>query len=188
MALPTKFTITWRRRPGSPRTRSGTSGATRNNNSSCFWCARIAKAFMVSRSMESSEKSITSTPILPDSILEKSRISLMIFNSASADDLTRLMYSRCSALSSVSSAKVVMPMMPFIGVRISWLMLAKKSLLTCAARSAASLASRIASSDCLRSVMSENATTSDSNRPFASVLALDTNATGKTVPSLRTKT
>ena len=41
-----------------------------------------------------------------------------------------------------------MPMMPFIGVRISWLMLARNSLLARLAASAASLASRMAASAC----------------------------------------
>ena len=39
-----------------------------------------------------------------------------------------------------------MPMMPFIGVRISWLMLARNSLLARLAASAASLASRSSAS------------------------------------------
>ena len=39
-----------------------------------------------------------------------------------------------------------MPMMPFMGVRISWLMLARNSLLARLAASAASLARRSASS------------------------------------------
>ena len=43
---------------------------------------------------------------------------------------------------SVSSSSSVMPMMPFIGVRISWLMLARNSLLARLAASAASLAWR----------------------------------------------
>ena len=37
----------------------------------------------------------------------------------SADDLTIPRYSRCSGVSSVSSTRSVMPMTPFIGVRIS---------------------------------------------------------------------
>ena len=47
-----------------------------------------------------------------------------------------------------------MPMMAFIGVRISWLMLARKSLLAVVASSAISLARRISSSACLISVTS----------------------------------
>ena len=48
-----------------------------------------------------------------------------------------------------------MPMMPFIGVRISWLMLARNSLLARLACSAASFAFCSSSSARLRSVISE---------------------------------
>ncbi|MNY53229.1 hypothetical protein D3C86_1889670 [compost metagenome] len=49
-------------------------------------------------------------------------------------------YSRCSAASVVSSARAVMPMIPFMGVRISWLILARNSLFAWFADSAAALA------------------------------------------------
>ena len=51
---------------------------------------------------------------------------------------------------SVFSARWDMPMIAFIGVRISWLMLARKSAFVCAASSASSLAWRSASSARLR--------------------------------------
>ena len=54
--------------------------------------------------------------------------------------------SRCCGSSSVSSSSSVMPMTPFIGVRISWLMLARNSLLARFAASAASLATFMVSS------------------------------------------
>ena len=47
---------------------------------------------------------------------------------------------RCRAVSSVPCSSSVMPITPFIGVRISWLILARNSLLALLARSAASLA------------------------------------------------
>ena len=47
-----------------------------------------------------------------------------------------------------------MPMMPFMGVRISWLMLARNSLLVWVAASAASLAAMRSRSSCLNSVTS----------------------------------
>ena len=47
-----------------------------------------------------------------------------------------------------------MPMMPFIGVRISWLMFARNSLLAWLATSAAFLASKNSLSISLRVVMS----------------------------------
>src|SRR5207249_2122411 len=56
-------------------------------------------------------------------------MSLIKPSSASPEDLTVCKYSRCSAVSSVSSANSVIPSTPFMGVRISWLMLARNSLL-----------------------------------------------------------
>ena len=49
-------------------------------------------------------------------------------------------YSRCSGESSVSARSCAMPSTPFMGVRISWLMLARNALLLRLAFSAASLA------------------------------------------------
>ncbi len=64
----------------------------------------------------------------------------MTASKASADDLTIRSDSRWSGVRSVSSTRSVMPMTPFIGVRISWLMLARNSLFDRLAASAASLA------------------------------------------------
>jgi hypothetical protein len=55
-------------------------------------------------------------------------MSLSSESSDAAENLTVSRHSRCSAVSGESSASSVMPMMPFIGVRISWLMLARNSL------------------------------------------------------------
>ena len=67
-------------------------------------------------------------------------MSLITRSSASAEDLTMPRYSRCSSSSGVSSSSSVVPITPFIGVRISWLMLARKSDLARLAASASSLA------------------------------------------------
>ena len=64
-------------------------------------------------------------------------MSLITLSSDSAGDLTMSQIFRCSRSSSVSSSSSVMPMMPFIGVRISWLMFARNSLLARLAASAA---------------------------------------------------
>ena len=48
-------------------------------------------------------------------------------SSASADWLAVWMNSRCGGVSRVCSASAVMPITAFIGVRISWLMLARNS-------------------------------------------------------------
>src|SRR5437879_11276712 len=68
------------------------------------------------------------------------KMSLMIPSKDWAEECTMSRYSRCSGLRSVSSASSVMPRIPFMGVRISWLMLARNSLLARLAASAACLA------------------------------------------------
>ena len=66
----------------------------------------------------------------PASILEKSRMSLMIRSSDLAERVDLAGGSRAAWGSARSAAPgAVMPMIAFIGVRISWLMLARKSLL-----------------------------------------------------------
>ena len=82
-------------------------------------------------------------------------MSLITVSSASPLVRTISAYCCCSGVSSVSRSKPAIPITPFIGVRISWLILAKNWLFAWLAASAASLAFRISSSACLRSVMSE---------------------------------
>ena len=69
-------------------------------------------------------------------------MSFRIRSSASAELFTMPRNCRCSGCSGVASTSSVIPMMPFIGVRTSWLMLATNSLLARLAASAASLALR----------------------------------------------
>ena len=65
----------------------------------------------------------------------------MMDRSESVEDWAVLRYSFCSRVTSVSRTSAIIPMMPCIGVRISWLMRARNSLLAWFAASAASLAS-----------------------------------------------
>ena len=69
----------------------------------------------------------------------------MTVNSESADNFTISRYSRCSGVRWVSRTRSVMPMMPFMGVRISWLTLARNSLLCRLATSAISFCWRMVS-------------------------------------------
>ena len=127
-ALFAKFISTCSSRSGSPRNRLGASGAITTLKSSCFSLA-CAPMMLPSRLMTwCRSKSTFSRAILPASILEKSRMSLRIFNSSSAESLILARYSRC-CFGDASSPKRVNPRIAFIGVRISWLMLAKNSLL-----------------------------------------------------------
>ncbi len=81
-------------------------------------------------------------------------MSLRMVSNDSAELFTMVSCSRCSSFSEVSSTSSVIPMTPFIGVRISWLMAARKLLLAWLACSAADLAACNSASKCLRSVMS----------------------------------
>ena len=68
-------------------------------------------------------------------------MSLMIDSSASPLREIVEAYSRCSASSSVSPSRPLIPMIAFIGVRISWLIVARNALLDSFAASATSRAS-----------------------------------------------
>jgi len=72
---------------------------------------------------------IRSNSNLPASILDKSRTSLIIANKVWPQFFMTYAIFRCSSLSDVSRRRSVIPKIPFIGVRISWLMVAKNSLL-----------------------------------------------------------
>jgi len=63
-------------------------------------------------------------------------------------------WARCSAVSAVAQSSWTMPRMPFMGVRISWLMLARKADFAWLAVSAASLAAAMAASVSRRSATS----------------------------------
>ena len=154
MELPSRLVRIWRSLPGSPRTTTGRSWWMRHAISTPLDWARSASRSATSSIAVRRTKSIVSRCILPDSTFEKSRMSLMMVSSESADLNTSSAYSRCSVVSSVSRRSSVMPTTPFIGVRISWLMFARNSLLAWLALSAASLARCISCSACLRVVMS----------------------------------
>ena len=78
----------------------------------------------------------------------------MIVSRASPEAEIASAYSRWESSSSVSSSSSLMPITPFIGVRISWLTLATNIDFICEASSAWSRASASSSSAPLRSVMS----------------------------------
>ena len=144
IALPTMFTRIWRMRSASATTCSGTSGATRYVSSRPLRCAGSANICAVSATSSRTANGCGLSSSLPASIFEKSRMSLMMWSSASAEVLTISRYWRCSGGCGASSSSSVIPSTPFIGVRISWLMLATNSLLARLAFSAAVLASRSA--------------------------------------------
>ena len=79
MALPTRLISTWRRRPGSPTSASGTSGAMRQASSRPFLCARGASSlYGVSRRCRAARTATCSSVKLAAlRSLEKSRMSLI---------------------------------------------------------------------------------------------------------------
>ena len=92
--------------------------------------------------------------ILPESIFERFRMSAMIFSRASPLELIISTCSRWSRVRVVEESIFEKPTMALIGVRSSWLTIARNSDLARSAASAASLARRSAASASLRSVMS----------------------------------
>jgi hypothetical protein len=60
---------------------------------------------------------------------EKSSILLITVSRVSPQFLIVSMYPRCSLLRAVVSRREVMPIIPFMGVRISWDILVRKKLL-----------------------------------------------------------
>ncbi len=77
---------------------------------------------------------------LPDSILEKSRISFITPIKVLADIMAFSTYSNCILFSLVLRNNSVKPIMPFRGVRISWLVLERNSDFALLAASARFLA------------------------------------------------
>ena len=128
IALPIRLISTCLKRVGSPTTKAGDSGPKVQAIARSFSCALGISTCKQSSTVWRRSKGICSRLSLPASILEKSRMSLMMSSNDKAERCTITMYSWASSAVAASKAKSVIPMMPFIGVRISWLMLAKKSL------------------------------------------------------------
>ena len=78
----------------------------------------------------------------------------MIPRRASPEVRTPLAYWRWMSVSELSRRRPVRPMTPFMGVRISWLIVARKSDFCRDDARASSRASASSASSCLRSVMS----------------------------------
>ncbi len=127
IAFPTRFVSTCLSRLGSPCTAPGNVGGMTAASSMPFSFAFGANRSATSSTMTRTSMSTRSTVILPASIFEKSRMSLMTVSSESLQRRIVSAYSRCSSVSVVSSMMSVMPITPFIGVRISWLMFARNS-------------------------------------------------------------
>ncbi|MCW0416355.1 hypothetical protein NB689_002109 [Xanthomonas sacchari] len=142
MALPTRLISTWFRRSASPcsQRQPGGSGSTIISTGLALVAEVISAAMFSSSSLRSN--GADSRSMRPDSILEKSRMSLMISSRLRADSSIFWIMSCAACDSALCRSRYSMPRIAFIGVRISWLMLARKSLLDWLALSAASIARR----------------------------------------------
>ena len=131
-------------------------------------------------------KGCFSSSTKPDSYFEKSKISLMTVSKVSP--LTRMVSvnSRCSLLSGVSNNNDVMPMTPFIGVRISWLMVAKNAVLARAAPMASLCAATMLNCCARCTLTSRNTYSTQSHLPC--VNARRVRSIAKLEPSARTPT
>ena len=125
----------------------------------------------------------------PASTFEKSRISSRIVNNDSADPYAVARNPFCSSVSSVSRARPVIPMMPFIGVRISWLIFARKALFARVASSAASCRSAIllisatpCRHDCIRNMSSKTTHPVCSNQRYRPALITPNTDSGQYTP------
>ncbi len=101
------------------------------------------------RSVLFNENSMYSTLIFPASIFEKSKISLIITNRLSALCVIAFKYLSWSGRGVFSNNSLVIPTMAFIGVRISWLILAMNCCLSFADCSAISFSFTANSISCL---------------------------------------
>ena len=152
------------RRVASPRRRCGRWSAS-STSSRPFWPARSATIAPQRASSASTENTASSSASLPASILDRSRMSLMSCSRCWAAVVSLSMRSRARPSWQSRRIRWARPMMAFIGVRISWLMLARKALLARLAASAASRASRSASAACFCSVLSMAITTRPTTTP-----------------------
>ncbi len=142
IALPTRLCSTCWMREASPIARAGNCGATVIEKSRPLARAVSPSRRPTSPATSRRSKGRASTTSLPDSMRARSRMSFTSVSRWRPERRTISTCSRCCGLSSPRSSSWVMPMMPFSGVRISWLITATKRLLLLLVSSAASSARR----------------------------------------------
>ncbi len=138
-ALPSRLVTIWRKRPASPTTKAGRRGSTRTMSSMFFSATRAETSVATSSTASARRNGAGSRVSWPALILEKSRMSLMMVSNALPDFTMTSVKVFWRGVSSVLASSSAMPSTPFMGVRISWLILARNSDL---ARSAASALNR----------------------------------------------
>ena len=114
-------------RSGSPIKLSGTSREICCISSICFSCARARCSLMVWFTSASKLNCVDSISSFPASIFEKSRMSLIILSNVCDAPSICIKLVCCSLSSAARWDSLVRPIIAFNGVRISWLIRAKKS-------------------------------------------------------------
>ena len=149
-ALPIRLSRIWRRRVASASNASGVPASISMVRPRAFFSSWADRASAVLEIKVRSENGASSSSMRPASILEKSRTSSMMRISVAADPLTVLTMRFWRSVSASRASSSAVPTTPFIGVRISWLMVARKVDLAWLAASASSRAA-LATSRSLRS-------------------------------------
>jgi len=168
-ALPTRLVMIWRRRAGSTSICAGSDCGYTTSRPICFSSALTRMMAATSLTTSCTAQGMRSTSMRPASTLDRSRMSLISASRCLPLD-TMVSRWRCDCEPPLchprlsSSAK---PRMAFMGVRISWLMLARKSLLARLAASAASRARRSWISFSSRLVTSSRLTSMPADLPPA---------------------
>ena len=129
MAFPARLSRTCCNRIRSPTTASGVPSGIRQEKHSPFSLARTARTRVIWSNIRRRLKGADSSSSLPDSILAESSRSFRSVKSRSADPLAVCRQSWTVGSVAFGSATSIMPRMAFIGVRSSWLMLARNWLL-----------------------------------------------------------
>ncbi|MNN14610.1 hypothetical protein D3C81_1276840 [compost metagenome] len=156
MALLIRFDSTCLKRKGSSRTSTaGLVGWNANESSSFFCRARPSK---IRTTDATSSAGLTRSGLrlrCPDSIRAMSRMSPIRSSKSFAELYATSMAGRSGCCWSMRlRVNSSMPMIAFIGVRISWLIVARNVLLARFASSARSFAHRKSSNSCRRSLIS----------------------------------
>ena len=160
IALSTRLTSTWRKRSGSPETRSGPAMWASKRSSIFFSVARGPSRRSTSCTDSTGANGNRSRRSFPFSILVRSSTSLISEPSRRPSLMMVVTKPRWDSSRRDSASRLAKPITALSGVRISWLITARKSPLAWLASSAACLACRSCrpSSACARSSARRSAT------------------------------
>ncbi len=176
IALPTRLVRIWRRRAGSQLSVAGSGPANSSASARPFCSARSCSVRTTSAATRCGAVATDSASSRPASTFDRSRMSLIRFSRWRPLEwmISRWREASAGLRDPPRRSTSVKPRIAFIGVRISWLMLARNWLLAWFAASACSLAACSAAPRCSSSVTSWKLTTTACTRlalPIAEQLA-----------------